>query len=217
MSKLKNDSGFSAVEALLILVILGILGGTGWFVWNARQNANKSLTSNNSTVPTISKQNTSKSTTQSINTGNTNKIDTSIHDVDIKMQTSADISKLPDYTPASFKAYMSNILKTNAYSRNIIDDVDTITQYQINKISQVNISGGQVPVDKTGHGHPGGAPAIWVLTPNGTWDQETLNGPVCKSKNGGLIYEEFVKECLPDSNSTAMVKNPNGSITSINN
>jgi hypothetical protein len=206
----KNQNGFSAIEAVLILVILGIVGFTGYFVWHTKQNTDKSLASNNSTAPVIKKQSTTK-------TSDTNKIDTSIHEVDIKMQTEADISNLPDYTPASFKAYISNILKNNTYSHNDIDDVDTITQYQVSKISQVNIIGGQVPVDKTGQGHAGGAPAIWVLTPGGAWDQETLNGPVCKSKNGGLIYEEFEKECYPDSNSSTMVKNPNGSINSINN
>lgn len=39
----KNDRGFGVVEALLVLVIVGILAFTGWFVWNAKQNADKSL------------------------------------------------------------------------------------------------------------------------------------------------------------------------------
>lgn len=132
------------------------------------------------------------------------------------MQTAVDISKLPEYTPASFKAYMLDILQKNKFYHNGVDDVDTIAQYQISKISQVNIVGGQVPVDKNGEGHAGGAPVIWVLTPAGTWDQETLNGPVCKSKNGGLIYEEFVKECYTDANTdSSWTKNPNGSIKSL--
>lgn len=39
----KNQKGFSAVEALLILVIAGIIGGVGWYVWNANQQTNKTL------------------------------------------------------------------------------------------------------------------------------------------------------------------------------
>ncbi len=209
MKKL-NQKGFSVVEIIIVVVVIGLLGAVGWLVYD-RQN-NKTANSNSTSSQTT--QNTQqKPTSESSDSKN---IDTSIHDVDIKMQTAADISKLPDYTPASFKAYMLELLKDNKYSYNQIDDVNTITQYQVTKISQVNIIGGMVPVDKNGDGHAGGAPAIWVLTPKGTWDEETLNGPVCKSKNGGLIYEEFEKECYAGSNTTTLVKNPNGSITSIN-
>jgi hypothetical protein len=146
------------------------------------------------------------------NVATTTKLDTTVHEVNITLQTEADISKLPDYTPSSFKAYMLNLLKNNKSFTNSEGTV-LIAQYEVSKISQVNISGGVAPVDKAGNGYPGGAPAIWVLTPAGTWDEATLNGPVCKSKNGGLIYEEFVIQC---SNSAGdLVKNPNGSITSL--
>ncbi len=33
----KNQNGFSAVEGLLILVIVGLLGGVGWYVWQNKQ------------------------------------------------------------------------------------------------------------------------------------------------------------------------------------
>src|SRR5689334_13162813 len=36
-----NQKGFSVVEALLILVVLGILGFTGWFVYHAKQSSDK--------------------------------------------------------------------------------------------------------------------------------------------------------------------------------
>lgn len=61
MNKLKNNSGFSVVEALLILIVIGILGFTGWFVYHARQTADKNLTSNNSTTPTYKKSKSSAS------------------------------------------------------------------------------------------------------------------------------------------------------------
>lgn len=202
MKKLGNK-GFGVVGILVILVAIGIIGGVGYYVYN---NRNGGSTESNSPA----------STESSTPAGNT-KIDTTIHEVDITMQTEADISKLPDYTPASFKAYMLDVLSKNKFSHNDIDDVDTIAQYNISKISQVNIAGGQAPVDKNGEGHAGGAPIIWVLTPKGTWDEETLNGPVCKSKNGGLIYEEFAMECSTDPNTESWTKNPNGSITTLNN
>lgn len=211
MGKLKNNQdGFGVMVLVLVLVIIALLGAVGWFVYDRQKNKEPSAQSTTQT-PTQSTQNSSE---QKI--AKSKKIDTTIHTVDIKMQTRADIDKLPSYTPASFKTYMQDILKNNKYTYNSADGVDTITQYQVTMISQVNIIGGIVPVDKNGEGHAGGAPAIWVLTPKNTWDKETLNGPVCKSKNGGLIYEEFVKECYSGSNTTTLVKNPNGSIKSIN-
>jgi Tfp pilus assembly protein PilV len=50
MTKLKNSLGFSAVEALLILIIVGILGFTGWFVYHSQRAANKNYDSQPSTT-----------------------------------------------------------------------------------------------------------------------------------------------------------------------
>lgn len=42
MKKL-NNKGFTAVEGLLIFVVIAIIGGAGWYVWHSRQEADKSL------------------------------------------------------------------------------------------------------------------------------------------------------------------------------
>ena len=203
-NKTNNNKGFTLVEVLLLIVVLILVGGLGYLGY--KQVNKKSKTSTTTTTQKSAVQNTKANATT------TTKLDTTVHEVDIKLQTEADISKLPDYTPSSFKAYMLDLLKNWKPFTNSEGVVETV-QYSVSKISQVNISGGMVPVDKAGNGYPGGAPAIWVLTPAGTWDKEGLNGPVCKSKNGGLIYEEFVKQC---SNSSGdLVNNPNGSITSL--
>lgn len=51
---MKNQKGFSAVEGLLILIIIGILGFVGWYVWSAKDKTSKSFdevaSSNNSTT-----------------------------------------------------------------------------------------------------------------------------------------------------------------------
>lgn len=47
----KNQNGFSAVEGLLILVVLGIIGFTGWYVWQAKDKTDKALTVSNSDTP----------------------------------------------------------------------------------------------------------------------------------------------------------------------
>lgn len=41
----KLQSGFTVVEGLLILVIVGLLGGTGWYVWSSNKQVNKNLDS----------------------------------------------------------------------------------------------------------------------------------------------------------------------------
>lgn len=38
----KNQQGFSVVESLLILVVVGIIGFVGWYVWQAKNKTNKS-------------------------------------------------------------------------------------------------------------------------------------------------------------------------------
>jgi len=43
MKKFKNQKGFIALEFLLIPVLVILVGFTGWFVWNAKNNSNKSL------------------------------------------------------------------------------------------------------------------------------------------------------------------------------
>lgn len=52
MTTVKNNNGFGAIEALLILVVVGIVGFTGWFVYHSKQVADKTLaqTGNSSTV-----------------------------------------------------------------------------------------------------------------------------------------------------------------------
>jgi hypothetical protein len=56
---MKNQQGFSAVEALLILIIAGLVGFTGWFVLSAKSTASKSL----ATSANVSDQQVAKSDT----------------------------------------------------------------------------------------------------------------------------------------------------------
>lgn len=55
MTRLKSSLGFSALEALLILVIVGILGFTGWFVYHSQKVATKDYNSHPSTATTTAK------------------------------------------------------------------------------------------------------------------------------------------------------------------
>lgn len=57
MTRQDTNLGFSIVEALLILVVIGILGFTGWYVYHVRQTADKNHSAAaNATVPTYKKK-----------------------------------------------------------------------------------------------------------------------------------------------------------------
>jgi hypothetical protein len=60
MKKL-NNMGFSAVEALLILVVIGILGFTGWFVYHSQKLATKDYSSQSSIQTSSTKKSTEPS------------------------------------------------------------------------------------------------------------------------------------------------------------
>jgi hypothetical protein len=49
----KNENGFSVVEALLIVIIVGMLGGVGYYVWHSQAQVDKtySQTANSSVAP----------------------------------------------------------------------------------------------------------------------------------------------------------------------
>ncbi len=65
-----NKSGFAAVEAILIVVIVGIIAGTGYFVWHAKQATEKSLTDTASSQPAIAEK-TTQTTKTTVNTSAT--------------------------------------------------------------------------------------------------------------------------------------------------
>jgi len=44
----QNQNGYSAVEIILVVIVLGIVGFTGWFVYHAKQSADKAYEANTS-------------------------------------------------------------------------------------------------------------------------------------------------------------------------
>jgi predicted negative regulator of RcsB-dependent stress response len=63
----KPQEGFSAVEALLIVIIVGMLGGVGWYVWNSQQQIDKtySQTANSTVAPKQASAKSSPAASQS--------------------------------------------------------------------------------------------------------------------------------------------------------
>lgn len=53
MKTCNNQKGFAAIEAVLIVVVLGIIGFTGWFVYHSKQAADKSLTAAGNSTPQV--------------------------------------------------------------------------------------------------------------------------------------------------------------------
>jgi cytoskeletal protein RodZ len=48
MLRIGSQKGFTIVEGLLIAIIVGLLGSTGWYVWHAKKNAEKNFSAANS-------------------------------------------------------------------------------------------------------------------------------------------------------------------------
>jgi type II secretory pathway pseudopilin PulG len=72
---MKNQKGFSIIEAILILVIVGMIGGIGWYVWSAQNKVNQTLNKadsvSNSAPKVTTKAKTSTSTkNETLNTTN---------------------------------------------------------------------------------------------------------------------------------------------------
>ncbi len=60
---MKKNQGFGLIEGLLILLIIGILAGVGWFVWQSKKNTDKNL---NSAAQTEIKAGSSKKATATV-------------------------------------------------------------------------------------------------------------------------------------------------------
>jgi hypothetical protein len=74
MKKISKQSGFAVVEGLLIFVIVGIIGFTGWYVWHSQKNADKSYdNSSNSSQTTASPGKKATTTNQKTSTSSTQK------------------------------------------------------------------------------------------------------------------------------------------------
>lgn len=58
----KNQKGFSIVEGLLILIIIGLIGGTGWYVWHSKQTADKTYSTVATTSSSVASTETQKKT-----------------------------------------------------------------------------------------------------------------------------------------------------------
>ena len=64
---MKNQKGFSVVEGLLILVIVGLIGFVGWYVWQSKNKTDKTLENTTQAQSQPTKSQPQKNTTQASN------------------------------------------------------------------------------------------------------------------------------------------------------
>jgi len=83
-----KQQGFAVLEALLILIVLGILGFTGWFVYHSKQATDKTLASTgNSSVGTSKVPVSSKTSTKPVPPSSQTYL--AITEWGVKLQTSS--------------------------------------------------------------------------------------------------------------------------------
>lgn len=63
----ENQKGFGVVEGLLILVIVGLIGFTGWYVWHIKQNTDKINNKAAAVAASTAAQSTKKTATTTTN------------------------------------------------------------------------------------------------------------------------------------------------------
>lgn len=208
-----NQKGIGHLALIVIILVLATIGATGWFVY---KNQNKK-TDNNSANTTSNLKSDSTSSDQTIKTdkADENKIDTTIYSLAVSLRKVEEVDKLPTYIPESFKTFIKSKITKSINEDNGCESKGYV--YNITKASQVNIQGAVSASVPEGVTCPGGSGVLWVLTPDGNWDEIGLQSmPPCKSVNGGALYEEFAKDCSTDYvNRSNTVANPNGSIKSL--
>lgn len=84
-----NQRGFAAVEAVLLVVIVAMIAGTGYFVWHSNQVANKTLAPDNSKTPTFKKATKPATTTPATSTKTTGSTTTKSTSTPVTVAVSA--------------------------------------------------------------------------------------------------------------------------------
>ena len=165
-----NQEGFSAVEAILIILIVGIISFAGWFVWNSQKQTSKTIDESNksSSAATSTKKTTVSNATASSSTvqGTVNYVDVKdwgvkiplsegIKSISFKYDTSRTffpgdvivITSITDSSGKEFKPFVSNGVINE-------QNVDAIcTTYGLGRStnsSEINATTG-LPYDQASH------------------------------------------------------------------
>lgn len=202
MAELKlrsNQKGFSALEVILIFVVVGLVAGIGLFVWQRQQ-----------------PDDPAPQTQQSAETINPVARGYEVTDVNIDIVELSDFDKLPPKTPKDFvEALKEKFRKDNSDSSR-----ECSTVFTVEKISQINVKaskgwaeviGGKIVKDSQICG--GGTMSVWAFD-GGNWMERVAGNdlPSCERLIEPIIYSEFLNECYGEGSELKILENPNGSI-----
>jgi len=203
MKLTSNNKGFTPLFLILCVLIVGALIGVGWYVYRSSTSTSSNNRDSEIQSPSISQ------TPPAQNTKKDNTVISLNDDQVISLFNPEDVSKLPNIVPESFKAYMKVKLRNQKPSNGCS------VKYEISKVSQVNLYGGQLGTGADGRDNVscgGGAAMFWYVNKDGSWDEiVTQNEISCDTLQKRPIYAEFVETCLLE-NAAVQNPNPNGSI-----
>jgi hypothetical protein len=117
----KTQKGFAHIEMLLLLILVAIIGFTGWFVWHARSQANKSLSDTLSSGQSLPSYNSKKKTVPAVTTPKKTvapkivNYSTPTSQTGVEISSEADVDKL-DGASDSFKDYVKEKFKKHGNS-----------------------------------------------------------------------------------------------------
>jgi type II secretory pathway pseudopilin PulG len=182
----RTQRGFSAVEALLLVIIIGILVGVGWYVWHSQKQVDKtySQTANSSAAPKIKSK--ASSTSESSTT-----LDNIQYDPPVVISSSSDSAKLTNTTKA-FKDFVAGQLTIIASSENA--NACTKPAITVSKIVKGKFSQGDVNACNS-------YSLLWVLS-GSAWQKvdEQDRGFSCTIINQYSIPNTLVAKCLDAQN-----------------
>lgn len=213
---LTKQKGFTALETILILVLIGVIGFVGWTVYQSNQEDEQPE------EPAASEQvEEEPNETASFLPGELLELNPPV-----RLSTTQDVENLPEQTPTSFKDYMRGVLSDfDTTFEAPASDVECEQYIEVNLISTIN-AGAQFRAEEAGTNQAGqcaigGGQMIYYLADEQTeqWDNLGIAHapPTCEQLVEKEIYEEFIDTCLEnagDSPSNA-VSNPNGSISKL--
>lgn len=197
MSNKQENSGSILVIVVVMVLVLLLAAAAFFIVRRNKDNEVETATNNSAEI---------QESTETVS--NASQIDESeesavqvIEEVNIRLQSPNDISKLPDTTPKSFMAYMS--AKLTAFDCDFNEFPEG--SYTVTKISKEFINGGM--------GCGGGAAITWYYADD-EWHEFGYQSAVpCSSLLENKIPSNFIPECYDLNDESGQLQpNPNPAI-----
>lgn len=182
MKTKQDEHGFSALEGLLILIIVGLIGFVGWYIWSNRAKPSENATTSQN-APTASQNQTVQDTLV-------------IKEWGVKLPLNATL-KQATYKIATYEPYYKNVafLSTKAQ-----DDSPICQKYYSNTPSfqyivryapedQFSIREGQASISAKEATVQ--APATYKLVDNYVYFYHSGNGEACPDANGEAVFKAY--------------------------